>query len=619
MSCNHLNTAGQVVIKCFIIFIISFLTCEFAFGQHPQAKTDSTKIYKNIESYSKRSKFTKFAYSLIFKPIETSPPNKKVNKNQLKKRNIAFEGKIIRHINIETLDPFGYSITDTIAASQNFFSNIGNKLHVKTQHITIRNLLLIRENQLFDSLLVKESERLIRRSGYIRDVSFLVKSTAKKSDSVDIFIRELDNWSIIPNMDVSTSHIKINLNDKNFIGLGHESQNEFSRYTITGNYAYNTSYIIPNFRNTFVNSTIHIDKDQFGSSNRNFSIDRPFFSSFARWAAGVNFTHQFRHDYIHVNDTLYEPQRFKFNSQDFWVGNAIRIFKGNTENNRTTNFISAIRFLRIRYLEKPIETYDPQHFYGNENFYLASFGISARKYVQDYYIFNYGITEDVPIGKVYSLTGGYQLKNNSERLYLGMRFSFGNYNDWGYLSSNFEYGTFFRGSHTEQGVFNIGVTYFTGLFEIGEWKIRQFIKPQLTIGLNRFYYDSLTLRNGYGLIGFNSVALTGTKRLLFALQTQSYAPWNFIGFRFGPYFIYSLGMLGDEASGFKKSRVYSQIGLGVLIKNEKLVFNTFQISIAFYPLIPGSGRNVLKINPFRTTDFGFRDFEIGKPATVLFQ
>jgi len=107
--------------------------------------------------------------------------------------------------------------------------------------------------------------------------------------------------------------------------------------------------------------------------------------------------------------------------------------------------------------------------------------------------------------------------------------------------------------------------------------------------------------------------------MVLTLQTQSYAPWNFIGFRFGPYVTFSLGKLGDAESGFNNSRLYSQIGLGVLIKNEHLVINTFQLSIAYYPMIPGHGQNIVKTNSFRSTDFGFRDFEIGKPAVVGFQ
>jgi hypothetical protein len=59
--------------------------------------------------------------------------------------------------------------------------------------------------------------------------------------------------------------------------------------------------------------------------------------------------------------------------------------------------------------------------------------------------------------------------------------------------------------------------------------------------------------------------------------------------------------------------------LGVLIKNESLVFKAFQMSISFYPLIPGKGQNVFKMNSFRTSDFGFRDFEIEKPARTIYQ
>mgnify|MGYP006958005100 CR=1 FL=1 len=78
-------------------------------------------------------------------------------------------------------------------------------------------------------------------------------------------------------------------------------------------------------------------------------------------------------------------------------------------------------------------------------------------------------------------------------------------------------------------------------------------------------------------------------------------------------------MPGDAVTGFNKRKVYSQIGLEVLIKNEHLVFNRFQISISFYPLIPGIGQNVFKMNSFRTTDFSFRDFEIEKPATMIYR
>lgn len=620
-------TQSNNIVKIFSLRLRAFAFVIFffnvSFSQVPVIKKDSTVIYESIQSYSKRRPLTAILYKLIFKPVAVVS-NKKVTKKRvyaklIQKPYSSFEGKIIRHIVIETLDPFGYSVTDTARTNKNWMIRSANKIHIQTQRIAIRNLLLIRSNQPFDSLLVKESERLVRTQNYVRNVAFTVKSTSRKSDSVDIFIRELDAWSIYPNFSGSTSVFMFNIIDKNIVGLGHEFQNELSWHHTSSDFAYNTNYFIPNIRNTYINSTLHYGNDVNGNFIKTFAVDRPFFSPYARWAAGVNFSQQFIRDSFPSYNSVVVLQPFKFNSQDYWVGNAIQIFKGNTENNRTTNFITTARFFRVKYLVKPIELFDVEHFYSNELFYMFSIGISTRKYVQDKFIFNYGITEDVPIGKDISITAGYQHKTFANRKYIGSRISFGNYNPWGYLSSIVEFGTFFRGTQAQQGVFTAGINYFTGLLEFRRWKFRQFVKPQLTIGVNRFSNDKLTINDGFGIDGFNSPTLTGTSRLLLSTQTQSYSPWNIYGFRFGPFFTFSLGMLGNSGAKFNNSGVYSQFGLGVLIKNDHLIINTFQFSFSYYPMIPGNDINVFKMNSFHTTDFGFRDFEIGKPAVVVFQ
>jgi hypothetical protein len=603
--------------------LLFFIVVIFHFGliaQNTTARKDSTHLYREIEDYSKRGKFTKLMYQLVFRPVAHKPPVKKKYKKLIIKPYSTFEGKIIRHINIETLDPFGFSIGDTIAPTQNFLTNTGNHLHIKSQSITIRNLLLIRQNQVFDSLLVKESERLVRTRKYINDVLFRVKLSAVNSDSVDISIRVLDSWSIIPQGSGSASGITAGLTDNNFLGLGHAFQNVYTRDYTGKNNSFIANYFIPNIRNTYISTSLHFD-DMLGNKNsvRSLTFDRPFYSPFAKWASGASFAQFFRLDSVSTGNSGFVPQRFKLNVQDYWAGNAVRIFKGNSEYDRTTNFISALRFLRIQYLEKPDDLIDTIQRYSNELFYLASIGLSTRIYVQDRYIFKFGVTEDVPVGKVFSLTGGSQLRNSGGRIYLGGRFSIGDYNSWGYLSSNIEFGTFFKASQPQQGVLSVGLIYFTGLMEFGRWKFRQFVKPQILIGFNRFSYDSLTINEGHGLVGFNSLGLSGTRRILFSLQTQAYTPWNLIGFRFGPFVGCTLGMLGDSSSKFTKSKLYSQIGIGVLIKNESLVLNAFQISIAFYPSIPGRGQNVIKTNSFRTSDFSLRDFEIGKPGIVAFQ
>ena len=433
----------------FILIFISILNSDFVFGQQKPTQPDSINPYKNIETYSKRNKFNKFMYRLIFKPVPISSPKKKVkkkvNKKLVQKPYSSFEGKIIRHINIITLDQFGYSVSDTFVVSQNLISTAGNKLHVKSQHITIRNLLLIRQNQPFNSMLVKESERLVRSMGYVHDVSFFVVATSKKSDSVDIFIRELDNWSIILDGALSTSNFNVNLTDNNFSGLGHRFQGGYKRNFTNGINAYKANYYIPNIKNTFISTTLHYEIDGYKNSNKSLSIDRPFYSTFAKWAGGASITSQFVQDSINNSYLINVPFLILgFRTQDYWAGFAQQIFKGNTETERATNLIFAVRYLSVQYFKKPSELNDPLRIYSNEDFYLAGIGISTRKYVQDKYVFKFGVTEDVPVGRVYGLTGGYQVRNDIGRWYAGLRVSYGNYHNWGYLSCVFDYGTFFH-------------------------------------------------------------------------------------------------------------------------------------------------------------------------------
>ena len=122
----------------------------------------------------------------------------------------------------------------------------------------------------------------MRSRGYVHDVSFFVKTVSANSDSVDIYIRELDNWSIIPKVAASASRFSFNLSDKNFLGLGHEFKNGFTWNHAQGDYAYYTNFHIPNIRNTYINSTLHLGSDESGKSTLSFAIDRPFFSPFAK-------------------------------------------------------------------------------------------------------------------------------------------------------------------------------------------------------------------------------------------------------------------------------------------------------------------------------------------------
>jgi hypothetical protein len=596
---------------------------------------DSIK-YKTIQDFSKKTKFTRFIHSLLFKPLNEKVP-KEAGKRKSKKikPRIVVEGKIVREINITTLDPFGYNVIDTSKHPGGFLMNSGNTLHIKSQNIVIKNLLLFKVNKPYDSLLVKESIRLIRSQKFVQDVSFNTVPISKKSDSVDVFIRVQDVWSLVPAFQFSKSSADFGFTDNNLAGLGSTFHGNTHFDRITGKSATRVSYLVPNIRNTYISVRLQflftdvnylIEQNKFSrsyfstiSSNlpytlsgnpalvRSFEILREFYSPLTKWAGGI-FAGQLITAQSYISEDTLRYLSSRTNIQDVWAARAWQLFRGHLDQDRTTNLIFSLRALRIRY-PRLREAAEGIGIFNSENIYFAGIGISSRSYARDRYIFNYGKIEDVPLGRVIGLTLGYDVQHK-ERLYFGVKAAWGNYFKFGYLSSHIEYGTFIGKGGFQQEVITARINYYTRLLNIGNWKLRQFVRPTLIFGINRQPYDNLSF--GDLMKGFGETDEPAQQLMVLALQTQSYAPWNLAGFHFGPFLFASFGMLGTESAGFS-NRLYALLGLGLLIRNDYLMFNTFQISLSFYPYIPGRGYNVFKANAYKTNNYGFPEFDISKP------
>jgi hypothetical protein len=602
--------------KKIILLLLMLFSIQNTFSQIKKSEQDSTEVFQRIQNYSKKNKFTKFVHGLFFEPLKSK---KNIPVIQPKKR-IPAEDKIIRNINIITLDPFGFSDTNSIRKPGNWGERTGNRLHLKTKKIAIKNLLLFKKNTPYDLLKIEESERIIRAKKFVNRVSITEELVSAESDSIDINIRVLDSWSTIPKVSISGSQNSLGLNERNIFGIGHQFDYKFTNRLSDGKSANNLVYTVPNIMNSFVTTVLKYQINLDNYYEKSIVFDRPFYSPLAKWAAGISLDQQFRKDTLQGIDLKYVSQNFKYSSHDFWVGKAVQILKGSTINAKTTNLILSGRFLNIDYQESPTLLYDPINFYSDEQFILSGIGISTRNFIEDSYIFRNGIIEDVPIGRIFGVTLGYQNKNNNWRPYLGGQVSFGNYHKWGFLSTNFEIGTFFNNSKTEQTAFSFQANYFTKLTVLGKWRFRQFIKPQVIIGVNRANSlgDQLTINEDNGIQGFNS-AVYGTNKMLLTLQTQAYTPHDVWGFRMNPYFNYSIALLENKENEVKVTKGYSKIGIGLIINNDYLVFSSFQISLSYYPEIPFKGDSIFKTNAFETSDFGLQNFELAKPRTVIYK
>lgn len=554
----------------------------------------------------------------------------------------SVHGKMIRHIYIHVLDPFGYSLQDTSVKPRTFIKKAGNTLHINTRIKTIENLLLIREKEPIDSLLLKESERLIRAQRYIHDVLVYTRADATAADSVDVHIRVSDKWSIVPSLRLLPSDLQMGLADNNFMGLGSRLHMDTRLNDNIGGPVIQLGYQVPNISNTHISASLQYFYERGNDLIRNMEFRRPlysplnfnlptitlgnrylvksvelsraFFSPVARWAGGL-FIGQLVTSQNYVEEDSIRYLSTKTNITDLWGAWAWPLYKGSSLTARTTSMVVSGRILRTRYPDRLTDS-EGRNLFNNVNFYFAGIGITSRRYIQDRYVFDYGKVEDLPIGRAFGLTAGLN-RQESSQLYLGLYAGWGNNYRYGYLSSHFEYGTFIGSRGFRQQVITARMNYYTPLLSIGYWKVRQFIKPTAIIGINRLPTDVVTLSEG--MEGFEELRTPATRMLVLALQTQSYSPWEIYGFRFGPYFFSSLGMLGHKSAELSDRRLYAALGFGLLIKNNYLLINTFQVSLTYYPFLPGRGEHILNLNAYKTTDFGVQDFEIARPQVVDFR
>ena len=606
-------------LKLFLFFFICVISWEGK-AQTIEKKADSISIYQDINDLSKRNKFSRFVYKLIFREsalkAENLIPSKPKKEEKVVKKHQ--EGKIIRNITIETLDPFGFSVTDEKKLPKRKLEKFGNSVHLKTKEVTIRNIMLFRKHDKLDAKLLLESERLIRSQRYIREVTIVPVDIPKNKDSIDIKIRVLDSWTLIPTGSLSSSESSAKLTERNILGFGHLISGNIKNRFDTRERAVYAQYSINNIKDTYFRFDLDYANEFNNDSKRSININRPFYSVIAKNAGGFYFENSLRTEQFPVLDTI-SLQNVSYDFQEYWYGRAFKINSKSNPERYFTNLILALTYNQKVFGRMPEDTLDPSNYFSNEKNWIGMIGVSKQKFYQDTFVFNYNITEDIPYGENIALIIGHQEKNSNSRMYTGLSVSYGKKYSFGYASGFAEWGSFYDAGFTEQTTFRLGLNYFSPLINLGSWRFRQFIKPTYVWGNNRdeSFKDRLIFFEADGLPGFNS-RLNGTQKWTLSFQTQSYIPGSWYGFRFSPYLNMTLGSLANAKALFS-SKVYSKFSIGALINNDFLVFNSFQISFSYYPTIPFEGDGINKFNSLENTNLSLYDFQLSKPAYIRYE
>ena len=135
------------------------------------------------------------------------------------------------------------------------------------------------------------------------------------------------------------------------------------------------------------------------------------------------------------------------------------------------------------------------------------------------------------------------------------------------------------------------------------------------LGFGKPVYSRINL-NGDQLYGFSSDLVSGAHKEVFRFETVAYAPYNILGFRFAPALLYGFGTIGEEGDPLFSGRLYNAITLGILVRNENLLVNTFEVSLSFYPFLPEENGGVLEVGSFNSFSLQPPNFTFTQPDVV---
>ena len=545
--------------------------------QVPQLGNNNTLLfYDSLKAKASRTRLTKALFDLVVISPGTTD-SKKINERSDEDFR-KYSGIKIRNIQIRRLNVFGADISNPGYYEPNRIEKILNSAHVNTRENIIRKYLIIHEGDTLSPLKLTDNERILRQLPFLDDARIIVVPVS--TEEADILIITKDLYSLGADFTYRGKNKgSIWVFDKNIFGTGHEFRLEVP-YSSTNNNSpgIGLDYYIKNISKSFIDLNLNYYSG-LGKKTYGISISRQLISSETKYAGGIAIREMFTSEDL---DTLPKPSPLKYNYQDYWLQRSFMI-----DRKSVTRFIAGIRYLNNNVFEKPDIQADTYYSLQKFRLYLGSLAISKQKYYKTNLIYNYGRTEDIPYGFLVRLTAGLEQNEFKERLYLGLDSEFGgSIENLGYFHLATGLGTFKRGTNTEQGVFSVNLLYFSNLLSLGNQRIRNFINIDYIRGFDRYEDEYLTILRDNGFTGFSNDSIRGAQRVDLSLESVIFNPVNFYGFRFAIFGFADMSFLSGTNEQISNGTILTALGLGIRIRNNNLVFRTFQIRLGFFPSPP---------------------------------
>lgn len=561
------------------------------------------ETFISIKEKASKNILTKKIYELVIVPVDTSG-----NKDQGSDESYRqFSGMRIRNIEIKRLNVFGADV-DMPDQRSTSTQNILNKTHVNTAERIIRKNLIFKTGDTLSPISLSDNERILRDLTYIYDARISVIPVSE--NEADILVITKDIYSL--GGDYSPSGLKkgnFSAYETNLFGIGHALGIEIPYdNSAPDSPGFGAKYTVDNIASSFVNLDLFY-LNGIGTRSYGFDLSRKFISYNTRYAGGISI-----HNVSENVDKDLNKEPEHFNLQDYWLA---RSFLLNPES--VTRLIIGARYTNNNVFTRPLVLPDTWYALQNYSLVLGSVALSKQRYHKAVLIHDYGRAEDIPHGGMMKVTAGLENNEFKKRTYAGSELSFGySLPRSGYLYVSTSLGAFINDNKTEQGILSAKFRYFSNLIPIGKYLFRNFVGLDYTRGFDRNTDEHLKYYNDNGFSGFRNDSTIGEQRLNVSLESVLFSPVHVYGFRFAFFGFADFSSLAGTNQILSNGTTLSGMGIGIRVRNDNLIFHTFQIRIGFFPDKPAFSR-VNNIVLSGEEPVRFENFEPGPPSMIPYR
>ena len=547
--------------------------------ENPYDKSD--RFYNSLASKSDKNLVTKKLYQLLFRS-SVSELSDSINLLRSEAPFEPYDGYRIGKIHIRSVEFLGGNVIDTTEVTRGSVANALDAVHANTNKKIIRNSLLFNPGEEVSPFKLADNERILRNLPFIRDARILLLPQLDNDSVVDVYVVTQDRLSLFIGGDFGGfDDFTLEVGSRSFLGTGNKLSVAYQYFEDESpKSGYEFKFKDFNMRGTFISSEITYS-NLWDRAGYEVIFRRDFLTPETKWAGGLEFgdLEQIRFEHEIVGGTPSEDDSIRFpyqrNFQDVWLGRAF-LLKGADDR---VNFSIASRLFREEFTQRPYVDADSNHFFHDAVLFLNEAVLTKRKFLKSTMIQAFGVTEDIPIGYLFKVVGGYEFGEFVDRPYFGLGASAGDF--WegvGYFSGGTEVGGFIEDRKYQEGIVSVDGLYFSPLLKFQRNQFRQFVSMNYSTTLRPLVEQNFDFREGVRGI---SRDVQGDRKFSVNLESVLFHPLKLYGFRMATYAFYDFGWISFGGPLMKSENFQSAIGIGFRLRNESLLFRTIQLRFGY--------------------------------------